>query len=127
MKKTRALTLRNVDKTAPMVAQEEMRGIYKVLENKVNERLEACYTEEDAEGHKEFYEPPDLKWYLQELRKTGEVISKLDVRREETHIKGKVNIMKIMAEQAKLSRDDREEARRKYVEVDVDDGHESDN
>lgn len=113
-----AITLRTTDNTAVMVAQNELKKLYRVLEHKVNERLEACYTEEE-DGHKIFYEPPDLKWYMQELRKAAETISKIEAKREETITKGKIDIMKMMAAQAKLSRKDREKIRREYIEVDA--------
>jgi hypothetical protein len=117
---TKKLTVRKTDQTAPMVAQDHMKQLYRVLQEKVNERLEACHTEEE-DGEKTFYEPPDLKWYLQEVRRTAESISKLEARREETMVKAKVDVLSIMESQSQLTREDRLKARKKYVEVEPDD------
>jgi len=111
------ITLDDADLTAPMVAKTEMNKIYNVLYDQVQKRLETCEAVPDGTGGIEFKEPADMKWYLRELRETAKVMATLEQTEKTVEAKTAVDIMKIMAQQMKLSREEKEKYRRDIIEV----------
>jgi len=114
------ITLDDADLTAPMVAKTEMNKIYNVLYDQVQKRLETCEAVPDGAGGIEFKEPADMKWYLRELRETAKVMATLEQTEKTVEAKTAVDIMKIMAQQMKLSRKEKEQYRRDVIEVEED-------
>lgn len=102
---------------APLAANMEYKKLYNVIYENVERRLEACRMEEDDDGVMQFYEPDDLKWYLVELRKCIQPIMKLTGERENKIMESKVDIMKFMASQASMTKEQKEKIRRDTINV----------
>lgn len=102
-----------VEITAPILARKELQNYYNYIYTAVQDRLSLVYTEMGDDDHKKIREPPDLKWYLQELRKTATEISKLESASEREMIKGKTEVAKTMVKE--MSREEKIKARREII------------
>jgi len=96
------------DLTAVEVARMQIQKLRAV----VGDQLE-------DEGNVMFIEPPDMKWYIKEYRETLKVEAQLEQEKKRDDSKTAIDLISIMAQQVKLTRDEKEKYRREVIDVDV--------
>ena len=110
------------DLTAVEVAKTQIQKLRAVMGDQLERRLKACSEDVDDEGNVMFIEPPDMKWYMKEYRETLKVEAQLEQVKKRDEAKTAVDLISIMAQQTKLTRDEREKYRREVIDVEA---HES--
>ena len=107
------------DLTAITVAKKEIQKLRAVVGDQLERRLKACSEVEDDDGNIMFIEPPDMKWYVKEYRETLKVEAQLEQETKRDTAKTAIDLISIMAQQTKLSRDEKEKYRREVIDVEA--------
>lgn len=112
----------DTDLTAIEVAKTEVIKLRIVMRDQLQQRLEVCKKEEDDEGNVMFIEPPDMKWYLKEYRETLKVEAQLEAETKRDEHKAAVDLVGLMQQQMKMSKEDKEKFRVIEIDVESEDG-----
>jgi len=99
------------DLTAIEVAKKQIQKLRNVVGNRLEKRLKACREDIDDDGNVVFIEPPDMKWYIKEYRETLKVEAQLEAEKKRDEHKVAVDLVGLMQQQMKMSREDKEKYR----------------
>ena len=109
------------DLLAVEVAKKEVQKLRYVIRDLLQRRLEVCKEEIDADWNVLFIEPHDMKWYLKEYRETLKVEAQLEAENKRDEHKAAVDLVGIMQQQMKLSKEEKEKYRVIDIDVESDD------